>query len=57
MSFETESTFLGKSLNLCSKEELIQCIEYLNKIKIEFSNPRTTRALILGKLEMLKRGE
>lgn len=57
MSFETESTFLGKSLNLCSRKELIKCLELTVKYQKQCFDPKNVRALALGKIEIMKRKE
>jgi hypothetical protein len=57
MSFETSTTYLGKPLNLCSREELIKCLELTVSYRNQLFDPKNVRALALGKIEMMKRGE
>lgn len=51
-SFEDESTYLGKQLSKCSREELYDCIKHLSDIQREyFSN---AKAIALGRLELIR---
>ena len=56
MDIPTISTWRGKRIeDECSREELLACIEYLAGKWAEYQ--QDFRAVALGKVEMMKRGE
>lgn len=51
------STFKGIPIEQCSREHLLEAVQYLAAQVWEQNRPEARRARILGQIEMMKRGE
>lgn len=52
-----DSLWRGVPLSECSREELLECINFLTERHKDFTTPQAMRANALGRVEMMRRGE
>lgn len=50
-------TFAGKAIVDMSREELLDVVEFLGRQYLRDHSPSRQRAYVLGRTEMMKRGE